>query len=125
MSPVCCAMVAPMRPSGTAGLATLLLFGSACGDSVVVARGVSLVSAAVEASDAGLLGDAGRDDSEPSFVGGHGGAAGHHPAPTFPASPRPAPSPHDSAGGSGGGTSTSETGAGGAGGTSSSSAKHL
>ena len=103
----------------------LLLFGSACGDSVVVARGVSLVSAAVETSDAGLLGDAGTDDSTPGFESGHGGAPGHHPPSSFAPSPRPASSAHDSAGGgggSGGNTGTSEAGTGGAGGTS--SAKH-
>jgi len=128
VSPVGCAMVGPMRPSGTAGLGMLLLFGSACGDSVVVARGVSLVSAAVEASDAGLLGDAGADDATPSFESGHGGSSGHHSAPSFPPSPpRPASAPHEAAGGgggTGGGTSSSGAGVGGTAGTSSSSAKH-
>jgi hypothetical protein len=102
----------------------LLLFGSACGDGVVVARGVSLVSAAVETSDAGLLGDAGTDDSAPSFESGHGGASAHHPPASFPPSPR---TPHEGAGGgggTGGGTSTSEAGTGGTGGSASSAKRH-
>src|SRR5690348_1472153 len=111
-----------MRPSGTAGLGVLLLFGAACGDGVVVARGVSLVSAAVETSDAGLLGDAGADDAVPDFESGHGGASGHHPSASPPPTARPPANAHDAAGGSGGGTSSSPTGVGGTGGTS--SAKH-
>src|SRR3954465_14341487 len=108
VSPAGCAMVGSMRPSPTAGLWMLLLFGSACGDSVVVARGVSLVSAAVEASDGGLLGDAGADDAEPGFESGHGGTSGPHPPPSFPASPSRPPTAHEAAGGvggTGGGTS--------------------
>jgi hypothetical protein len=114
-------MVGPMRPSGTAGLGMLLLFGSACGDGVVVARGVSLVSAAVEASDAGLLGDAGEDDPAPSFESGHGGASSHHAPTVFPPPPSSAHSqePRDGAGGSAGGGGTGGSGAGGSG-----SAKH-
>ena len=71
-------MVPRMRRSGTAWPWMLLLFGSACGDRVVVASGVSLVSAAEsETSDAGLW-DAGADN-EHHFDGGHGGATNHHP----------------------------------------------
>ncbi len=106
----------------------LLLFGSACGDSVVVARGVSLVSAAVEASDAGLLDDARAEDGEPSFESGHDGTSAHRPPPSFSASaPRPPSGAHEAAGGgggAGGGTSTSEKSADGTGGTSSSAGKH-
>ena len=58
----------------------LLLFGAACGDSVVVARGVSLVSAA-QSSDAGL-GDAEADDEADDAHhlgrGGEGGSSNHH-----------------------------------------------
>src|SRR4051812_16484980 len=105
VSPAGCAMVGSMRPSPTAGLWMLLLFGSACGDSVVVARSVSLVSAAVETSDAGLLGDARADDATPSFDIGQGGTSAHHPPASFPPSPpRPPSSPHESAAsGAGGG----------------------
>lgn len=95
---------------------------------MVVARGVSLVSAAVEASDAGLLGDARAEDAEPSFESGHGGTSVHRPPQSLlPGSPRPPSSPHDAAGGAGGasgGTSKSETSGGGTGGASSSAAKH-
>jgi hypothetical protein len=68
-----------MRRSGTAWPWVLLLFGSACGDRVVVARGASLVSAAEsEASDAGRW-DAGGHE-EHHFESGHGGTSGnHHP----------------------------------------------
>ena len=68
-------MVSAMLRSGTAWPWMLLLFGSACGDSVVVARGVSLVSAA-ESSDAGVW-DARVDDEHPSDAG-HAGAPNHH-----------------------------------------------
>jgi hypothetical protein len=64
-----------MRRSGIAWPWMLLLFGSACGDSVVVARGVTLVSAA-QSSDAGLE-DAG--DHEPHHFGVGGGSFDHHP----------------------------------------------
>ena len=88
---------------------------------MVVARGVSLVSAAVEASDAGLLGDAGDDESTPSFESGHGGASGHRAPTAFPPPPSPthAQEPHDEGAAGGGGT-----GGSGAGGGSGSSKHH-
>jgi hypothetical protein len=80
-------MVLGMRRSGTGfrGRFTavwpclLCLCGSGCGDSVVVAREFSLVSAAVESRDAGS--DADERGLEPPFGFGHGGTGslGQHP----------------------------------------------
>jgi len=88
----------------------LCLCGSACGDSVVVAREFSLVSAAVESRDAGS--DA--DSFEPHFDFGHGGAG-----PVVPHTP-----PHFGPGGSSGvaphpskGDGDDSDGSGGGGGT--------
>jgi hypothetical protein len=64
----------------------LLLFGSACGDRVIVARGASLVSAA-QSTDAGV-GDAQADEG--SHVGtGSGDSSDRH------TSNRSTPDPHD------------------------------
>lgn len=64
----------------------LLLFGSGCGDSVIVARGATLVSAA-QSSDAGFA-DAERDAASHDDTA-DGGASDHHP------SNRSTPDPHD------------------------------
>ena len=92
-------MVPRMRRSGTAWPWMLLLFGSACGDRVVVARGVSLVSAAEsEASDAGPW-DAGGDE-EHHFDAGHGAPNNHHPLLNY-GDRHPVNEPHGTGGGSG------------------------
>ncbi|HKO93783.1 MAG TPA: hypothetical protein VJU61_21665 [Polyangiaceae bacterium] len=85
-----------MRRSGTGGRdgftplwpCLLGLCGWACGDSVVVAREFSLISAAVESRDAGS--DADEHNAGPHFNFGQGG--------TGPQQPHPAP--HSGAGGS-------------------------
>jgi hypothetical protein len=74
------------------------LFGSACGDSVVVAREFSLVSAAVESRDAGS--DADEQSDGPRFNFGHGGTGpfGPRTPPPSGAGGSSSKDPHDRSG---------------------------
>jgi hypothetical protein len=76
----------------------LLLCGLACGDRVVVARGLSLVSAAESSGDAGFgeldveLQDAGLDAADPAVEKPFDfapGTPGYRPPPPAPSSPPP------------------------------------
>jgi hypothetical protein len=100
-----------MRRSGTdfrgrsslVWLWLLCLCASACGDSVVVAREFSLVSAAVESQDAGS--DAEGQSGGPHFNFGHGGSGplGPHAQPPFGGGGSVSKDPHDKSGTGGGG----------------------
>jgi hypothetical protein len=88
---------------GTARLWLLLLCGLACGDRVVVARGLSLVSAARSSDDAGIgqpeAQDAAADATDgavPKPVDAGHGSTGRHPPPPPPPSPHgnPQSDPH-------------------------------
>jgi hypothetical protein len=79
-----------MRRSGTVGFSILLWVSWACGDHVVVARGVTLVSAAQLSEDAGIGGDGGSEHEGQPGSGTHDGKGDHHPPPTTSTSkPRP------------------------------------
>jgi hypothetical protein len=97
-------------------LGLLCLCGSACGDSVVVAREFSLVSAAVESQDAGS--DADGQSDGPHFNFGHGGSGPLGPHAPFGVGGSLSKDPHDKSGSGGGG------GLGGSGGSGGSSAKN-
>jgi len=102
------------------------LFGSACGDSVVVAREFSLISAAAESRDAGS--DADEQSDGPHFNFGHGGTGqlGPHAPSPFGAGGSVSKDPHDKTGSGGSspnGSSPNGSGSGGSGGNSGTS-KH-
>lgn len=87
---------------GTARLWLLLLCGLACGDRVIVARGLSLVSAARLEDDAGIGQPEPLDAAVDATDGAvpkppdHGNTGRHPPSPaTQPAHAEPHADPHD------------------------------